>query len=193
MAAEKQKPHRGFALLAVIMLVLTFAVLATVVLVTLSGNNEEYRIENAADVLHRLAAEIDTTRSGTNLQSFIGQVTVYPHRLSDLYTKILSTDLACVGTAYGATNAPKWKGPYHLAPIARTGFNVAPGFFANDVISRVSATVIAIQIPNVSLRDAQSLQLFVDKKSDGTGPVVVFAVTDPTTVNYRISGLTTGC
>jgi type II secretory pathway pseudopilin PulG len=195
MAAElPQRPRAGFALVAVIMLVVVFAIAATVVLTALSGNNEEYRVENAADVLHRFAAEIDTTRTGSNLQSFRGQVTVYPIRLSQLYTKILSTDAACTGT-FGTTNGPKWRGPYHLAPIATTGFNVAPGFFANDLLLRANSTTLAIQMPNSSLRDAQSLELFVDRngKSDGTGPVVVFSSTDPTTINYRINNLGTGC
>jgi type II secretory pathway pseudopilin PulG len=196
MAAERTRGKPGFALFAVIMTVLVFAVAATIVVTTLSGNNEEYRIEKAADVLHRFAAEIDTARSGANLQSFRGQVGVYPSRLSQLYTKILSSDVPCLGTGtFGTTAAGNWKGPYHLVPVSQTGYNVAPGFFANDLLSRVSSTIIAIQMPNSSLRDAQSLELFVDRngKSDGTGPVVVFALTDPTTINYRISALTTGC
>ncbi len=189
--------RRGFALFAVILIVLVTAVLATVVVTTLSGNNDQYRIENAADVLHRLAAEIDTTRL-TSGQSFRGQVTVYPSKLSQLYTKILNTDIQCSSTGttqFGSTNGPKWRGPYHLVPIPTTGFQIAPGFTANNAISRVSATVIAIQMPNSSLDDAKALELFVDRngKSDGTGPVVVFSLTDPTTINYRINNLGTGC
>lgn len=189
-------PKRGgFALFAVILLVLMLAVAGTVVVVTLSGNNDQYRIENAADALHRLAAEIDTARAGQSQQSFIAQVTVYPSKLSHLYTKILSTDVPCVGTGTYDLNADNWKGPYHLVPIPTTGLKIAPGFVANNAISRVSATVIAIQMPGSSLTDAQALELFVDRngKSDGTGPVVVFSATNPTTINYRISGLTTGC
>lgn len=185
----------GIALFVVILLVLVFAVAATVVVTTLSGDNDQNRIEKAADVLHRLAAEIDTGRT-TSDQSFRGQVTVYPSRLSHLYHPIRSTiDLPCVGSGTYGTNSTKWKGPYHLVPIPTTGFVIAPGFNANDALLRLSATSVAIQMPGSSLADAKSLELFVDRngKSDGTGPVVVFSSTDPTSIQYRINALGTGC
>jgi type II secretory pathway pseudopilin PulG len=191
MAVERRK---GFALFAVIMMVLVFTVAATVVVTNLSGNNDQARIERAADGLHRIAAEIDTGRSGSLFpQSFIGQVGKYPSKLSQLYTKLISTDVPCVGS--GTFTIANWKGPYHLSVIPTTGLVIAPGFVANNAISRVSATVIAIQMPNSSLDDAKALELFVDAngKSDGTGPVVVFSLTNPTTINYRISNLGTGC
>lgn len=194
MAAERRS---GFALFSVIMMVLVFAVAATIMVTTLSGNNDQYRIENAADVLHRIAAEIDTGRSGTLFpQSFIGQVALYPGKLSHLYTKIVqTTDKACSGTAYTATNVGNWHGPYHLSQIPATGsVTIAPGFVANDLILKNSTSQLSIQLPGSSLADAQALELFVDRngKSDGSGPVVVFSSTNPTTINYRISNLLSG-
>jgi len=37
-----------------------------------------------------------------------------------------------------------------------------------------------------SLADAKALELFVEKKNTGAGPIVTFALTDPTTVQYHL-------
>src|SRR5207248_1505726 len=191
MAVERNS-NVGFALLTVVVVLTVAAVLATVVVVTLSGDNDQARIERVADVLHRFVAEIDTTRVAT-AQSFRGQVGKHPGRLSQLYTPIVGTDRSCNGTFSGAqVNA--WRGPYHLVPIATTGHNIAPGFFAGDSIVRISANDIAIEIQSVGLSDAKALELFVEQKSDGSGPVVTYAPTtgsSPVVLRYHI--IVSGC
>jgi type II secretory pathway pseudopilin PulG len=191
MAAESQR-RRAFALFVVIAALVVVGALATIVVVTLSGDNDQARIERVADVLHRLAAEIDTTQAASG-QSFVGQVGKYPSRLSQLYTPILSTDNNCKGNKFGGGGAGSWRGPYHMVPIATTGHSIAPGFFADDVLITVSSTDLAIQMQNVSIADAQALELFVEKKSDGSGPVVTFTPSgsNPVTVQYHI--VVSGC
>jgi type II secretory pathway pseudopilin PulG len=190
--ALARRPRRrqsdGFALFAVVVILTVAAILATAVAVTLSGDNDQARIERAADILHRLVAEIDTTRVAT-AQSFRGQVAKHPGRLSHLYTKILTTDRSCNGT-YSGAQVGNWRGPYHLVPISTAGHNIAPGFFAQDSLVRLTANDLAIEIPNVSLADAKGLELFVEKKSDGSGPIVTYAPTggtSPVVVRYHIA------
>lgn len=194
-AAAGPREKRGFALFAAVIIIAVIAVLATVVTVTLSGDNDQARIETAADVLHRLVAAIDTVKSSSLGASFAGQVvggtaSMYPGRLSQLTHKLNSaagsTDKSCANVVFPTANAANWRGPYYLAPIPTTGFNVAPGFFANDLLVRVSGTDLAIQMDNVKLWDAQRLELIVEKKSTGAGPLVTFAATDPTSVRYHL-------
>jgi len=191
MVAELRS-RRAFALLVVVVALTVVAVLATVVAVTLSGDNDQARIERVADVLHRFAAEIDTTRAASG-QSFVAQVGQYPGRLSHLYTKIVSSGLSCKNT-YSGGQVNGWRGPYHLVPIATTGHQIAPGFLADDVLITLSSTDLVIQMQNVSLDDAKALELFVEKKSDGSGPVVTYAPTtgtSPVVVRYHLA--VTGC
>jgi type II secretory pathway pseudopilin PulG len=192
-APRTAEPRRriGFALFAAVIVIAVIAVMATVVAVTLSGDNDQARIERTADVLHRLVAAMDTSKTFT---SFGANVTQWPGHLSQLTTKIASSgDLSCSGAVYGTKNAPNWKGPYYLVPIPTTGYQIAPGFFANDLLVKVSTTNLAIQMNGVSLHDAQGLELFVEKTSTGAGPVVTFALTDPTTVQYHLISATTIC
>jgi type II secretory pathway pseudopilin PulG len=185
---QKPRGRRGFALFAAVIIIAVIAVMATVVAVTLSGDNDQARIERAADVLHRLVAAMDTTRTAT---SFGANVTEYPGKLSQLTHKISgvsgTTDKGCNGVVITGTLAGKWKGPYYLVPIPTTGYPIAPGFFANDQIVKVATSDIYIQMNNVALHDAQGLELFVEKRLSGAGPIVIFSSTDPTTVQYHLN------
>lgn len=192
MAAETR---RGFALFAAVIIIAVIAVMATVVTATLSGDNDQDRIERTADVLHRFMAAIDTTRSGTGA-SFGGMVTKYPAKLSQLTHKITglsATDLDCSAAQYSTTNAGKWRGPYYLVPVPTAGYRIGPGFFANDQLVKVSTTNLAIQMNGVSLADAKALELTVEKLATGAGPVVTFALTDPTNVQYHLVSPTVIC
>ena len=211
-ASAPRQRRRGFALFAAVIIIAIVMVISTVVAVTLSGDNDQERIERAADVLGRLVAAIDTTRTAVVGTSFAGVVTKYPFRLSQLYTKILSTDIYCrspslsSGHTYAALSS-NWKGPYYYAPISTAGYQIAPGFFASDILHAGPPTgavdTLAIEIPNVSLADAQELELFVDKNgiSNGLGNWVKYSPrngTSPVTVEYIIfkgaaSALSNGC
>jgi type II secretory pathway pseudopilin PulG len=192
-AADSRRRHRafGFALLTAVVAIAIIAVLATTMLVTVSGDNDQARIERTADILQRLVAAIDTPRVAGG-QSFRSQVNAYPGRLSHLYTPIVGTGRRCNGS-YTGGQVNNWRGPYYMVPIATTGHRIAPGFFAEDSMVRISSTDVAIRLNQIALSDAQALQLLVDKKSDGTGPIVTFTIAgdDPVDVRYHI--FLTGC
>lgn len=190
MAADRRgSSSSGFALFAAVILIAVVAVLSAVMLVAFAGDNDQERIERTADVLHRLAAEIDTT-GGT--ASFRGNVGKGPGKLSQLVIPLTgaASELSCSGATMTAAN---WKGPYHLAPIATTGHSIAAGFTANDALVKVTTTNLAIVIPGVSLNDAKSLELFVENKSSGAGPFVTFSSINPTDVQYHIISAATIC
>ena len=192
MAADPvRRPPFGFALLTAVVAIAVVAVFATVMLVPLTGDNDQARIERAADVLQRLVSAIDTARTNGS-QSFRSQVGRYPGRLSHLYTKIVGTDRSCNGT-YSGGQVNNWRGPYHLVPIATTGHNIAPGFFAEDSIVRITANDLAIRLNQVALDDAKGLQMLVEKKADGTGPVVTFTIAGSAPVDVRYHILVSGC
>lgn len=182
----------GFALFAAVIVIAVLAVMATVVTVTLSGDNDQARIENAADALHRLQTAMDTVNTSAGA-SFTGSVTKYPGQLSQLTHKIANTELDCAGVVFGATNGPKWRGPYYLVPIPTTGYRIATGFFANNQLVKLSTTDMAIQMNGVSLADAKALELLVENISTGAGPIVTFALTDPTNVQYHNKSATLKC
>lgn len=182
---------RGFALFAAVIIIAVVAVLSAAVLVAFAGDNDRERIERTADVLHRLVAAIDTAGATA---SFGANVVQYPGKLSQLVIPINSTsDKDCAGVLFTSTHAGTWKGPYYLAPIPTTGYPIAAGFTANDALVKVSVTNLAIAIPSVSLDDAKSLELFVESKNSGAGPIVTFPSTNPTTVQYHLIFGTTKC
>jgi type II secretory pathway pseudopilin PulG len=187
----RRSRFRGFALLTAVVVIAVVAIFATSVLVTLSGDNDQARIERAADVLQRLAAAIDTPRVAGG-QSFRSQVNAYPGRLSHLYTQIVGTGRRCNGS-YTGGQVGNWRGPYYMVPIATTGHRIAPGFFAEDSMVTVSSTDLAIRLNSVALDDAKGLQMLVEKKSDGTGPIVTFTIAGGAPVNVRYHIFVTGC
>ncbi len=193
--------RRGFALFAVVIGVVIIAILGTIFLVTLSGDNKQDRIQRTADILHRMVAEMDSTAGLGGVQYFRAQVQtkapakpLWPGRLSQLYTPIVGSDLACNASTYTTlgTTVANWRGPYHLVPIKNTGHNIAPGFVANDAIVRVSTSEAYIQIPNVSLDDAMALDLTVDKTANAAAGVVRYSPTasTPVTVEYHFTNAT---
>lgn len=187
------RPRKGFALLAAVVLVAVIAVLSTIITVNLTGDNDAKRIAQVADILKRLEIETDSTSP-----AFRAQVARLPGRLSHLGRRIVSTDLNPCGTAYG-TAAANWVGPYHIFPMTGGSYFIAQGFIANDALVRVptgaspAAGTLAIVIPGVSRSDAQALGVVVDGTNSGTGKYVKFPATgDPVTVEYQ-NPVAAGC
>jgi type II secretory pathway pseudopilin PulG len=199
MDAERRN-RTGFALFAIVVGLVVIAVLATLMVAPLSGDNREARVERAADILHRLVAEMDSA-SGNTTNYFKGQMQAsggpaanrprWPGRLSHLYTQPLTTDLRCSGATYNAAgvNVANWRGPYHLVPMRTTGHNIAPGFFADDAIVRVSNTQAYIRMQDVSLDDAGSLDRIVDNAVNATAGTVRYSPTasSPVIVEYHFA------
>jgi hypothetical protein len=192
MGADR-RDRQGFALFAVVIGMVVIAVIATLMLAPISGDNRQARVERTADILHRFVAEIDSA-SGNSSNFFrdhmrassgaAGNRARWPGRLSHLYTQPLTTDLACSGATYTASTiaVTQWEGPYHLVPIRTTGHNIAPGFFADDALVRVSNTEAYIRIQNVSLDDAKALDLVVDKVANAAAGAVQYSPTNATPV-----------
>jgi len=197
MAAERPL-RRGFALIAAIVFVAVMAVIATVITVSLSGDNDARRIRKAADGLLRLAREIDSVAP-----SFRTEVQAKPGRLTQLVIPITGAMPSACGVTFAeaaadqaGTGAPGngWNGPYHPVPIGAAGYPIAPGFVATDVLAANGArTRLPIVMNNVAIADAEDLGLLVDGVSTGAGPVVTFTPngTNPVTVSYNV--LITGC
>jgi hypothetical protein len=169
------------------------AILATLMIAPISGDNRQARIERAATILHRLVAEIDST-SGNTTNNFRGHMRTgtgppanrsrWPGRLSHLYAQPLAADLRCSGASYGAAGVAiaNWLGPYHPVPIGPTGHNIAPGFFADDALVRVSNTEAYIRLQNVALDDAISLDQVVDRSVNAAAGAVRYSPTNATPV-----------
>jgi type II secretory pathway pseudopilin PulG len=188
MAAERPV-RRGFALIAAIVFVAVMAVIATVITVSLSGDNDARRIRKAADGLLRLAREIDSVAP-----SFRTEVRAKPGRLTQLVMPITAAMLDACGGNFTVADANRWNGPYHPVPIGAAGYPIAPGFVATDVLAaNVARTRLPIVMNNVAIADAEDLGLLVDGVSTGAGPVVTFTPngTNPVTVSYNV--LITGC
>jgi len=197
------RARRGFALFAIVIGIVVISVIATLMVAPISGDNRQERVQRAADVLHRLVAEMDSA-SGSMVNYHRGTMQAgngppsnrpkWPGRLSQLYTQPVNTDLTCAGTSYTAQgiNVAGWRGPYHLVPIRSTGHNIAAGFFADDAIVRVSNTEAYIRIPNVALDDAKTLDLIVDDAANNVNGVVRYspAGSTPVTVEYHFTAAT---
>lgn len=165
--------RRGFALYVLIVIVAVLAVLATVITVNLTGDNDQKRIARAADILKRFELELIGV-----IPSFDGQVTQYPGLLSLLVTKpIVTSPNSCFwgNSSKTLTSFALWRGPYHLIPIPTTGYNLSPGFFAQDQLVRDAPDAtnqtgtLGIVMNNVSLADAKGLGLKIDGKDTGAG------------------------
>ena len=188
MAADRPV-RRGFALIAAIVFVAVMAVIATVITVSLSGDNDARRIQKAADGLLRLAREIDSVAP-----SFRTEVRAKPGRLTQLVIPITTAMPDACGSNFTVAEGNRWNGPYHPVPIGAAGYPIAPGFVATDVLAaNVARTRLPIVMNNVAIADAEDLGLLVDGVSTGAGPVVTFTPngTNPVTVSYNV--LITGC
>lgn len=190
MGADRRK---GFALFAIVVGVVVIAVLATLLVIPVSGDNRQARVERAAGILHRFVAEMDSA-GGNTVNYFKGHMQAsggppgnrprWPGRLSDLYTQPAATDARCNGGTYTAAGitVASWRGPYHLVPIQASGHNIAPGFFADNSIVRVSNTEAYIRLQNVSLDDAMALDLVVDNAPNAAAGAVRYSPTGSTPV-----------
>src|ERR1041385_5956598 len=111
MAADPvaRQRRRGFALFAIVVGIVVISIIATLMIAPNSGDNRQERIQRAADILHRMVAEMDSA-SGAMTTSFrqfaqansgpSANKPKWPGRLSQLYTLPVSTDTLCSGAAF---------------------------------------------------------------------------------------------
>jgi hypothetical protein len=101
----------------------------------------------------------------------------YPARLSQLVIPVTTSDVDCSGTKYSATKVTGWQqhGPFTgLVVTARVGINTRLGVIRDSVFlgSGVTAGTIDLRIDSVHTRDAENIDLYVDRALDSlTGQI----------------------
>ncbi len=193
--------RRAFTLLEVIVAAAIIGIIATVVVLGVEGSSrvggETKRIDDAAAVLAALRdAAVRYNLGDRGDTSFTWRISLAtakgtnPGRLSQLTTKILSTDLNSCGGAFSTLNA-NWLRNFYPAPISSTTpFRIADGFMANDKLERfdlngnpqanpgttndvTTPATLAIVMEGVALSDAQALANRVEGENTGVSPSVV--------------------
>jgi prepilin-type N-terminal cleavage/methylation domain-containing protein len=186
------------------------------------GLSELDNVEKAARTLTDLSEAIAlwTERRSGPPTSFYHIIGANPGRLSQLTTPITTTDRNSCGLGTPLNNATRyknsevglWEGQFFRQELPTTGFLVAPGFFANDVMLRYSAVfnpagppyfvqqyfptgdettagTLAIVMPSVRYTDAVALAQRVEGDTIGIFGAVRFTrntTNTPVTVEYHI-------
>ena len=209
----------GVTLVEVVVAMAVLLIIAVPIVMNVEASSrtggENARIDQAAYVLEKLRDAIARYNLGDRGDtSFTWRISglanlrggINPGRLSHLTTKILSTDVNSCGATYGATPPTNWNRNFFTQFIPTTGFKIADGFIANDVLQRFNAAgtaspgvaapntttpgTLAIVIPNVSLRDAQGWALRMEGDlSGGNMSVVRFTASGnaPVTVFFHMA------
>lgn len=196
----------GFTLLEMIAAMAIFATLVAIIIrVTVPEHpNDRARVDAASDALANLAAAIaakEPSRSATSFKQVIG---AYPSKLSQLTIPITINDKGICNTAYSSAAVPAqpvppgytlaWKKPFYYRQLSTAGAILTSGFTAQDALVLIgptpganAASIMAIRMPSVILRDTEALDLSVDGTlSPTTGTVIYNVANDPTSVNYYI-------
>lgn len=204
--------------MVVAMAILSALVAIIIRTTTPESPNDRARVDVTAEALSGLSglaqaiAGREPSRSATSFRQVIG---AHPAKLSHLTTPIVGgVDKGiCNNVAYSSAASPaipvppgyavNWQKPFYFRQLRTAGTIIAPGFTANDALVLIGptptgtlgsngATIMAIRMPSVILRDAEALDLGVDGALDGTqGTIRYNGAADPTSVDYYI--YITGC
>jgi hypothetical protein len=187
------RSERGYALLAVVVLIAVLAVLASAITVNLGAVGDAQRVTGARDHLYRIETEVNGAAP-----SFFGHVGRNPSRLTQLIEPISTLQQNSCGLNFVTEEVDLWEGPYHLVPHDAGNFFFAPGFVAQSLMERVptgtsNPGTLFIVIANVAAADAEALDVRVDGALGGTAGKVRYTEplgTAPVTVRYgfTISG-----
>jgi prepilin-type N-terminal cleavage/methylation domain-containing protein len=117
MLRQRRTTKSGFTLPEVLVTVAIVAVLAAVVVPTVTsqiGKGDEANFQTG------------TTNLRTGITAFVSDTRRWPGRISDLYNAPVAADLDLFAVAYGAPAVARWKGPYVSGAMAATdSLNVA--------------------------------------------------------------------
>ncbi|HUQ99581.1 MAG TPA: type II secretion system protein, partial [Gemmatimonadaceae bacterium] len=145
---------RGFTLVEMVVAIAIMGVIGVTVFAsnaftTQRGLSEIDNVEKAARTLTDLSEAIAlwTERRSGPPTSFYHIIGANPGALSHLTTVITTTQRNSCGlgtplnnaTRYGNSQVNLWEGQFFRQELPTTGFLVAPGFFADDVLLRYSA------------------------------------------------------
>lgn len=194
--------RRGVTFIEIIVTMIILSVIGAVVYQNQAAatkiGSDVARIDQTARVLGELADAIGRTTGTGGVSSFnqsIGQanatVSANSGKLSQLTAPLTVNGLNSCMYAYSQSEANRWVKPFYHRILPVTGFQIAPGFFAQDSMIRhnqdgTATTVanrpaqndafsfgtLAIVMPSVSASDAQALLNRVEGDPTGsTGAV----------------------
>lgn len=111
MLRQRRAKQSGFTLPEVLVTVAIVAVLAAVVVPTVTsqiGKGDEASFQTG------------TTNLRTGITAFVSDTRKWPGRVSDLYNAPVAADLDLFAVAYGAPAVARWKGPYVSGALLAT-------------------------------------------------------------------------
>lgn len=157
----------GFALIELIVALAVLLILAAVALPQLTGYLDQKRIEETAEQL----AMVRDALYKTGAPAFFQTVGSNAGRLSELTNPLIATDLDSCQSTFTPPERTSWEngGPFLNFMIEKTVGMATPIGLADDLLTRIPAggggptgSVRIDWTNNVSLEDAQSLDLHVD-------------------------------
>jgi prepilin-type N-terminal cleavage/methylation domain-containing protein len=162
--------HHGFTIVEMVIALVVAGVLGAIGIFAISGYTSDQKVATSAQTLRDLSDAV---------LAFKNTVGAYPSLLSHLTRPITGSDkTACPATSYTTTattgNVAKWASgaPYYPRTISTTGLPVAIGT-VNDALVRNPTTAgvgfLQIQVPNVSLNDANGVNRIIDGPNDTNG------------------------
>lgn len=212
--------RRGATLFEVIITVGIMAIIAGAVYINEATSSklggESANVDRAAITLAEIAdAAGRTTGTGgaTSFNQDIGNananVSANAGKLSQLTTKLVNGDLNSCMYAYTTSEVGRWIRPYYYRILPTTGFNLAPGYFAQDSLIRYNQAgvpttlanrpahndafsygTLAIVMPNTQLQDAVALANRVEGDQSGILGAVRYFPRDgstPVTLEYHFT------
>jgi type II secretory pathway pseudopilin PulG len=149
----------GFTLVEQVVVLVVLVIIGAATAPFIIGAVDRARVEEAADAL---AGIVDGTTAFYGDVRTTTAIFPYPGSLSQLTTPITASDPATLdicGDQYTANHASAWRGPYIDRAVGAGGVNVAIGT-AQDALVLVTsngATLLAIEVPGVTIEDAGAL------------------------------------
>jgi type IV pilus assembly protein PilA len=126
MLRKRSAKRAGFTLPEVLVTVAIVAVLAAIVVPTVTsqiGKGDEANLQTS----------IANVRTG--ITAFVSDTRKFPRRISDLVNQPLAADLDLFGNAYGAGAVAKWRGPYVSGGMVATdSLDMALAYGGNTMI-----------------------------------------------------------
>jgi prepilin-type N-terminal cleavage/methylation domain-containing protein len=211
--------RRGATLFEVIVTVAILAVIAGAVYLNEAQASKlggaSANVDQAAQLLAEIAdAAGRTTGTGgvTSFNQLIGQANANTSanagKLSQLTTPLTSAHLNSCMYQFTNAEAGRWVTPFFFRILPTTGFQLAPGYFAQDSLIRydqngVATTIanrpaandaasygtLAIVMPSTQLSDALALLNRVEGNQTGLGAVRYYPTdgTSPVTLEYHFT------
>lgn len=212
--------RRATTLVEVIVTVVVLGVIVGAVYISQAAGSalggQAANVDQAARVLFEIAdaaGRVTGTGGPTSFNQVIGQandaVTANIGRLSQLTTRITTSDLNSCYYAFSGGERDRWQTPFYYRFFPRAGFKIAPGYFAMDSLVRYNSPGVqttlanrpsntshfaegtsAIVMPNTPLSDAVALAAKVEGDQGGVLGAVRYFPKDgssPVQLEYHFS------